>query len=199
MKLSELKVGRQFRTASGGRINEFRESRTRKDGTTEFVCWNDDGFDIFFVDREVIPIPTHEYKVGDWVQCDSVDGMSERNREFMRVGAKYTIDSFLELDGKMTSQMRNTIGKCDAVYYWLDRFSPTEEPKPQYKPYSDLRVLAGKVLVQVRLDGNSPLHQMVTDASESSAWLGNKTRNPNEILSGWTYLDGTLCGELVEE
>ena len=203
MKLSELKVGDKFRAAKAVDPNEYGEviAEPRKHPLTddiEVAVWlSTCGYTACGADREVIPIPTHEYKVGDWVQCDSVDGVAESLREFLRVGEKYKVDSLLEHHGMLTAQMRNTKGDCDAVYYLLDRFSPTEEPKPQYKPYSDLRVLVGKVRVQVRHDGISPLHQMVTDASESYAWIGVKTRSPSDVLADWTHLDGTPCGELV--
>ena len=197
MKLSELKVGDKFRFRNNAEaIYECASPpRLRNNGKPEVSIWSDvGGFYGALTELDVIPIP--EYKVGDWVQCDSVDGVAERHREFMRVGRKYRVDSLLEDNWKWLAQMRNTEGICDAVYYMLDHFSPAEEPKPQYKPYSDLRVLVGKVLKTK--DGSTDF--MLFRCGETSAWIGPGTSaSANFVLNNYTYLDGTPCGELVIE
>ena len=202
MKLSELKVGDKFRFVDSDTVEELTcEPRIRgMDGMQESVRWSPHaGYRYCFSDEEVTPIPKHEYKVGEWVQCDSIDGIQDRNLSFIRVGQKYKVESLLEHFGMFSAQMRNTKGDCDAVYYLLDRFSPTEEPKPQYKPYSDLRVLVGQ-RIKWKDDGEV---RLVVQATESTCWTINGDGDAmeydrKEMLEMTTHIDGTPCGELVE-
>jgi len=63
MKLSDLKAGDKFRTCEDDTVCEFCECRTRLDGATDFVTWDaEDGFDIWYVDKEVILIREPQYK-----------------------------------------------------------------------------------------------------------------------------------------
>ena len=202
MKLGELKVGDKFRIDGCNVQREKvceRQCQSGFEDGIEVVVWSElYGFSIKSPSIAVHPTPKHEYKVGDWVQCDSVDGVFAQYREFMRVGDKYEMVSISNKPGSDAAQVRNAKGHSDGVYYLLDRFSPTEEPKPQYRPYPDLRVLVGKVLSC----DNDERQLLCTEAVEQKAWIGHDCRGgwcAEEVLSQCTHLDGTPCGELVEE
>lgn len=121
----------------------------------------------------------------------------------LKVGDKFMLNGLLcellaarECDGKPQFSIWNKHG-FDIVFADLDvsRFI-----EPQYKPYSDLRVLVGKP-IKWKDDGEV---RLVVQATDGTCWTINGDGDAVEydrveILEITTHLDGTPCGELIEE
>lgn len=82
-----------------------------------------------------------------------------------------------------------------------------KEPKKKYVPF-DLskpearNSLRGKYLVQLHVGNFAPEERLVVGFSENSAVIGGckpECHNGHELLENFTFLDGTPCGEEVEE
>lgn len=193
VKLSDLKVGDKFRFANSigiwGNVIA-REYRGFVNGAHTFTL-QDIGVGWENIDHEVELItdpPVTKYRVGD------------------RVRIKEDADKYMEV----RSGMRKYLGKTATVKYindenWLQcdnswHWHPEAvelAPEPQYRPYSDLRPLVGKVVKH--RDGS---HGIINWADATYFQFGGADADlfpAQQLLANYTHLDGTPCGELVTE
>ncbi len=82
-----------------------------------------------------------------------------------------------------------------------------KEPEKKYVPFDlskekDRNMLRGKYLIQLHVGSFTPEERMVVGFSENSAVIGGynpKCYDGHELFENFTFLDGTPCGQEVEE
>jgi hypothetical protein len=87
---------------------------------------------------------------------------------------------------------------------WVDDDSPTFleisdyriKPQPQLIPFdfSHAEMLIGKAV----RNKDGKIVCVITDLTKSTVWMSNECKTYDELLSDYTFLDGTPCGKEVQ-